>query len=39
MITGKRIINYLKLKQVGESIRDLGLEGQMKKRVLQQWVV
>src|SRR5690554_4578494 len=31
MITGKRIINYLKLKQVGESIRDLGLEGQMKK--------
>jgi phospho-N-acetylmuramoyl-pentapeptide-transferase len=28
---GKRIINYLHLKQVGETIRDLGLQGQMEK--------
>ena len=30
-IYGKRIINYLHAKQVGESIRDLGLEGQAEK--------
>ncbi len=30
-IYGKRIINYLKRKQVGESVRDLGLEGQVEK--------
>ena len=30
-IYGKRIINYLRKKQVGESIRDLGLEGQIEK--------
>lgn len=30
-IYGKRIINYLQKKQVGESIRDLGLEGQVQK--------
>jgi phospho-N-acetylmuramoyl-pentapeptide-transferase len=30
-IYGKRIINYLQLKQVGESIRDLGLAGQAEK--------
>ncbi len=28
---GKRMINYLRIKQVGESVRDLGLEGQMQK--------
>ena len=28
---GKRVIRYLQLKQVGETIRNLGLEGQMKK--------
>jgi phospho-N-acetylmuramoyl-pentapeptide-transferase len=28
---GKRMINYLRVKQVGESVRDLGLEGQMQK--------
>jgi phospho-N-acetylmuramoyl-pentapeptide-transferase len=28
---GKRIINYLRRKQVGESVRDLGLDGQMQK--------
>jgi phospho-N-acetylmuramoyl-pentapeptide-transferase len=31
MIIGKRLINYLKWKQVGESVRDLGLEGQKQK--------
>lgn len=29
---GKRIIAYLQLKQVGETIRDLDLEGQMSKK-------
>lgn len=29
---GKNLINYLRKKQVGESIRDLGLEGQMQKK-------
>jgi phospho-N-acetylmuramoyl-pentapeptide-transferase len=29
---GKRIINFLRKKQVGESVRDLGLEGQMSKQ-------
>lgn len=32
LLFGKRLINYLKRKQVGESIRDLGLEGQMEKQ-------
>jgi len=31
LLIGKRIINYLQLKQVGEVIRDLGLEGQYRK--------
>src|SRR6187455_1423938 len=29
---GKNLINILRRKQVGEDIRDLGLEGQMKKK-------
>ncbi|HCZ36944.1 MAG TPA: phospho-N-acetylmuramoyl-pentapeptide-transferase, partial [Cytophagales bacterium] len=29
---GKVLINYLRKKQVGESIRDLGLEGQLQKK-------
>lgn len=29
---GKRIINYLRKQQIGEEIRDLGLEGQMSKK-------
>jgi len=29
---GKNLINYLRKKQVGEAIRDLGLEGQMQKK-------
>jgi len=32
ILIGKRIINYLRRQQVGESIRDLGLEGQMEKK-------
>jgi len=31
LIYGKRIINYLKAKQIGETIRELGLEGQNEK--------
>ena len=30
-IYGKQIINYLRIQQVGETIRDLGLEGQKQK--------
>src|SRR5690606_29644694 len=30
-IYGKKIINYLQRKQVGESVRDLGLQGQTEK--------
>ena len=30
-IYGKRVINYLRAKQVGESVRELGLEGQSQK--------
>lgn len=32
ILIGKRLINFLQKKQVGESIRDLGLEGQMAKK-------
>src|SRR5512138_1095604 len=32
LIIGKRLIGYLRKKQVGESIRDLGLEGQNAKQ-------
>jgi len=31
LIYGKRIINYLSAKQIGETVRELGLEGQMAK--------
>ncbi len=31
-VIGKRIIQYLQLKQVGEIVRDLGLEGQIQKQ-------
>ncbi|MCQ2181470.1 MAG: phospho-N-acetylmuramoyl-pentapeptide-transferase [Bacteroidales bacterium] len=31
-IAGKRIICFLRRKQIGETIRDLGLEGQMEKK-------
>jgi phospho-N-acetylmuramoyl-pentapeptide-transferase len=32
MIIGKRIIKYLQKKQVGETVRDLGLQGQIEKQ-------
>lgn len=32
LVFGKRIINLLHRKQVGESIRDLGLDGQLQKK-------
>lgn len=32
LIYGKHIIRYLQKKQIGEIVRDLGLEGQMKKQ-------
>lgn len=32
MLFGKRIINYLRKLQVGETVRDLGLEGQLQKQ-------
>jgi len=32
LFIGKRIIKFLQKKQIGETIRDLGLEGQMKKQ-------
>ena len=31
MVFGKRIINLLRKKQMGETVRDLGLEGQKEK--------
>ena len=31
MVYGKRIILFLKAKQIGESVRDLGLQGQKQK--------
>src|ERR1700749_1918829 len=30
-VYGRRLIDYLRLKQVGETVRNLGLEGQMQK--------
>ena len=32
LFIGKRIIRYLQKKQVGEEIRELGLEGQVQKK-------
>lgn len=32
IVFGKRIINYLRKKQIGETVRDLGLEGQLSKK-------
>jgi len=32
LLVGKRIIRYLQKQQIGEEIRDLGLEGQMQKK-------
>ena len=32
MIFGKRVINFLRKQQIGEEVRDLGLEGQLSKK-------
>ncbi|WMJ75502.1 phospho-N-acetylmuramoyl-pentapeptide-transferase [Cytophagaceae bacterium ABcell3] len=32
LIFGKRLITWLRVKQIGESVRDLGLQGQMAKK-------
>ena len=32
LLAGKKIIKMLQKKQIGEEIRDLGLEGQMQKK-------
>lgn len=32
LLIGKRIIHYLQRKQIGEEVRNLGLEGQMQKK-------
>ena len=32
LLIGKRIIRYLQIKQIGEVVRDLGLEGQYQKK-------
>ena len=32
LLIGKRIIRYLQIRQVGEVVRDLGLEGQYQKK-------
>ncbi|MCL1822326.1 MAG: phospho-N-acetylmuramoyl-pentapeptide-transferase, partial [Prolixibacteraceae bacterium] len=32
MGTGKSLINFLRKKQIGEEVRDLGLDGQMQKK-------
>lgn len=37
LIFGKSIINFLKRKQIGEDIRDLGLEGQLQKKEHPLW--
>lgn len=31
LVYGKRVINYLRTKQMGELVRDLGLDGQKQK--------
>src|SRR5437764_2528259 len=30
-VVGKRLINYVRRKQIGETVRDLGLEGEKQK--------
>lgn len=39
LVYGKRIINYLRAKQMGELVRDLGLDGQKQKKELLRWEV
>jgi len=37
LLFGKRLINYLHKKQIGEVVRDLGLEGEKEKKAHQPW--
>ena len=32
IVYGKRLINFMRAKQIGEDVRDLGLEGQLQKK-------
>ena len=32
LLMGKRLISYLRLKQIGETVRDLGLQGEAQKK-------
>src|SRR4051812_17919713 len=32
LVIGKKVITYLRVKQIGEGVRDLGLQGQMEKK-------
>lgn len=36
---GEAIINWIRRKQIGETVRDLGLEGQAQKKEPLPWVV
>jgi len=36
-VYGKRVINLLKKKQIGESVRELGLQGELQKREHLPW--
>ncbi len=38
MLMGKRLISFLQRKQIGETIRDLGLQGEAQKKARLQWV-
>ena len=37
-VYGKKLIRFLLTKQLGETVRDLGLAGEQQKKVHQQWV-
>jgi phospho-N-acetylmuramoyl-pentapeptide-transferase len=37
MLYGRRLINYLRNLQVGESVRELGLEGEQQKKARPRW--
>lgn len=34
---GKTIIDWIRKKSIGETVRELGLQGQLEKRALQPW--
>ena len=38
LVFGRKIIDRLQLMQVGEIVRDLGIEGQMQKKAHRLWV-